>query len=203
MKHITPSHSTSHSNSNLNSNSHSHLRRTHIKQSRSDDLYQIAQLASHLWRTKHHRRNTDPTLDVCNTHRLNNNYYAQIRFDRSKRKRRDKRYHLNDTTLPFPDGNKIRDYTEFSKKYKFIMQNGNRKLLGYGAMCSVFKVYLTKNRNKKFAVKIASYRDPELRRAIINENRLLHKFGNGLEIFDIYDDKINHRMISFNHMVKI
>lgn len=174
----------------------SNSKQRHIKQSRSDDLYHVINDRNHCNRPKLLRSATQPTPGYISssTHRLNNNYYSKIRFHRQSQRRRYKDYYLNYNSYSFP-GDKIKNYTEFTKKYRFIMQNGNRKLLGYGAMSSVFKVYLTKNRNKKFAAKIASYRSDEQRRAIIKENRLLHKFGNGLEICDIYDDKLNQRMV--------
>ena len=175
----------------------------HIKQSRSDDLYEINNNNNNnnnnINGLKLLRRHTEPPSinNYGNHHKLNNNYYSQIRFHR--RLRSDSDYYDDNNKKKkrrlFPDGNRIKDYIHFREKYRFIMQGQNRKLLGYGAMSAVYKVYLLKNRNKKYAAKISSYKDQQQKKQIMEENRLLHKFGNGLEIKDIYDDTINKRMI--------
>lgn len=59
----------------------------------------------------------------------------------------------------------------------------------------MYKVRLVRNRDRKFAAKISTYHSVQERTQIIHENRLLHRFGNGLYILDMYDDTVNHRLV--------
>eukprot|EP01084_Bolivina_argentea_P266816 452724_1 len=177
------------SNEKSNETSNENLPK-HRKQSRSDDI-------THLYSTNKlalNRRHTEPMHRITNT--KHNNYYSQIRFYRQNI---DFIYYsqnrqVKDIQKPFPD-NRIQNYIHFREKYRFIMQKSNRKLLGYGAMSAVYKVYLYSNRSKKFAAKISSYKDNKQKQQIMEENRLLHRFGAGLYIYDIYDDTLNKRLI--------
>ena len=76
-----------------------------------------------------------------------------------------------------------------------MTKGGAKKLLGRGAQSHVFKVRRVSNPRKKFAAKITTYRDTDSREQVLHENRLLHRFGNGLHIRDVYDDSLNRRLI--------
>ena len=101
--------------------------------------------------------------------------------------------HIQEEQRSFPED--PRDYVHFHEKYRFYKKGGNRELLGYGAQSAVYKVRLARDRDQKFAAKISTYHSHQERTQIIHENRLLHRFGNGLYILDMYDDTVNHRLV--------
>jgi len=138
------------------------------------------------------RRASEPIHRFVNS--AQNNYYAQMRFSRqSDAFVHDLHHTHNDASKPFPSS--IQSYADFEHKYEFFTKNGNKKLLGRGAQSHVFKVRRISNTRKKFAAKITIYRDADTREQVLHENRLLHRFGNGLHIRDIYDDTLNRRLI--------
>eukprot|EP01083_Nonionella_stella_P161428 528774_1 len=102
--------------------------------------------------------------------------------------------HRQPIRCSFPD--RIKHYKQFAQTYGFIRQNGNRRLLlGAGTNSMVYKAYALSDRSQKYAAKITSYSNHRNKRMSLEQNRLLHRYGNGLYVRDIYDDVLNHRMI--------
>ena len=75
------------------------------------------------------------------------------------------------------------------------MVNGAKEIIGAGATSRVFKAHSFAHRSAKFAVKVTQYKDDANKEKIMEENRLLHRFGNGMYIKDIYDDLANNRLV--------
>eukprot|EP01083_Nonionella_stella_P140232 429493_1 len=167
-------------------------RNKHYKQSQSDDLNHLLYCQQLNPPKRRHTMPAPPGRIVNTGH---NNFYSRIRFHRQ---RNDFFLDLQNRQVhnpKFPDGNKIKNYFQFQKKYRFFMHNDNPKLLGHGAMSVVYKIYSVKDRKQKFAAKIATYTDRESKRTIMTENKRLHRFGNGLFIKDIYDDRESKQLI--------